>query len=61
MAMKLTTENVRIILMNILNDIDHYGLEGKDAEHNASYVAGALDMANAVIHVIKELGSKDVQ
>lgn len=46
MAMKLTTENVRIILMNILNDMDHYGLEGKDAEHNASYVAGALDMAN---------------
>lgn len=58
MEMRLEKENVRIILMGILNDIDHYGLEGKDAERNASYTAGVLDMANAVIKAIEELGGK---
>lgn len=58
MAMRLEKENVRIILMNIMNDMDHYGLEGKDAEHNASYLAGVLDMANAVIAAIGQLGGK---
>jgi hypothetical protein len=58
MAMRLEKENVRIILMNILNGMELYGCEGKDAEHNSSYVAGALDMANAVIHAIEGLGGK---
>lgn len=58
MAMRLEKENVRIILMNILNDMEHYGLDGKDAEHHASYIAGALDMANAVIEAIGQLGGK---
>lgn len=58
MAMRLETENVRIILMNILNGCEFYGLEGKDAEHIASYTAGAIDMANAVMEMIKELGGK---
>lgn len=58
MAMRLEKENVRIILMDILSDMELYGREGKDAEHNASYVAGALDMANAVIQAIGELGGK---
>ena len=58
MAMRLETENVRIILMNILNDMEHYGVEGKDAEHQSSYIAGALDMANAVIEDIVQLGGK---
>lgn len=58
MAMKLEKENVRIILMNLLNNMEHYGLDGKDAEHNTSYIAGALDMANAVIEAIGQLGGK---
>ena len=58
MAMRLEKENVRIILMNILNDMEHYGIEGKDAEHQSSYLAGVLDMANAVIKAIGELGGK---
>ena len=58
MAMRLETENVRIILMNILNSMEHYGLEEKDAEHHASYISGALDMANAVIEAIGQLGGK---
>lgn len=58
MAMRLETENVRIILMRILDGCEFYGLEGKDAEHIASYTAGALDMANAVMEMIKELGGK---
>lgn len=58
MAMKLEKENVRIILMNLLNTMDHYELDGKDAEHHASYIAGALDMANAVIEAIGQLGGK---
>lgn len=58
MAMRLEKENVRFILMNLLNNMDHYGLEGKDAEHHASYISGALDMANAVIEAIGQLGGK---
>lgn len=58
MAMRLEKENVRIIVMNIMNDVEHYGLEGKDAEHHASYIAGVIDMANAVIEAIGQLGGK---
>jgi hypothetical protein len=58
MAMRLEKENVRIIVMNIMNDVAHYGLEGKDAEHHASYIAGVIDMANAVIEAIGQLGGK---
>lgn len=58
MAMKLEKENVRLIFMEILNDMEHYGLDGKDAEHHAGYIAGALDMANAVIEAIGQLGGK---
>lgn len=57
-ATRLTTENVRIILMNILNNCEFYGCEGKSAENICSYTAGALDMANAVMEMIKELGGK---
>ena len=56
--MRLETENVRIILMNLLNNMELYGLEGKDAEHHASYISGALDMANAVVEAIEQLGGK---
>ena len=56
--MRLETENVCIILMNLLNNMGLYGLEGKDAEHLASYISGALDMANAVIEAIGQLGGK---
>lgn len=58
MAMRLEKENVRIILMNILNGCEFYGQDGKDAEHTSSYVAGVLDMANAVIEAIGQLGGK---
>ena len=56
--MRLEKENVCIILMNLLNDMDLYGAESKEAEHLVSYIAGALDMANAVIEAIKDLGGR---
>lgn len=58
MAMKLKKENVRIILMNLLNTMEFYGLDGKEAEHQSDYIAGALDMANAVMEAIDDLGGK---
>ena len=58
MAMKLEKENVRILFMNLMNNMEHYGLEGKDAEYQSCYIAGALDMADAVIEAIGELGGK---
>lgn len=58
MAMRLEKENVRIILMNILDECDLYGREGKEAEHLASYISGVKDMANAVIEAIGQLGGK---
>ena len=44
--------------MNLINDMEHYGLEGKDAEYQSCYIAGALDMANAVMEAIVGLGGK---
>ena len=58
MAMRLEKENVRIILMSILDDCDLYGREDKEAEHLIDYIAGVKDMANAVIDAIVVLGGK---
>lgn len=58
MAMKLKEENIRIIFMNLLNGMEFYGLEGKDAEYQSCYISGALDMTNAVIEAIGQLGGK---
>lgn len=58
MAMKLEKENVRIIVMNVLDECDLYGREGKDAEHLISYISGVKDMANAVMDAIDSLGGK---
>lgn len=58
MAMRLEKENVRIILGKMLTETDYWGVEGKEAEKNLCYIAGMLDMANAVIQAIEELGGK---
>ena len=58
MAMRLETENVRVIVMTILNDCDMYGREDKEAEHMSSYISGVIDTANAVIDAIVKLGGK---
>ena len=58
MAMRLETENVLIIQNNILDDLEMYELEGKEAEKQLAYIAGIRVMANAVIDAIKQLGGK---
>lgn len=58
MATKLGTDNVRIILSKTLNDMDYWGYEGAEAEKQLCYIAGMIDMANAVIKAIEELGGK---
>lgn len=58
MAMKLTKENVRIILGNILDECDLWDREDKEAEKMLSYIQGVKDMANAVIEAIGQLGGK---
>lgn len=58
MAMRLETENVRIILSNFLDEMSYWECEGKEAEKQLCYIAGAKDMADAVIKTIKELGGK---
>lgn len=55
MAAKLTPENVRIILFEMLVGIDYWGAEGKEAEKDLCYIAGMCDMADAVIKAIEEL------
>lgn len=57
-ALKLEKENVRICLMNLLNGMELYGAEGKEAEQGMAYISGAIDMANAVIQAIEDLGGK---
>ena len=58
MAYKLETENVRIILTNVLNEMDYWGIYDKEAEKQLCYIAGVKDMANAVIDAIVKLGGK---
>ena len=58
MAMKLEKENVRIILGNILDDVELWETEGKEAEKQLAYISGLRDMANAVIEAIGQLGGK---
>lgn len=54
MARELTAENVRIVMMDILSDMSYWEYEGKEAEKLLYYIAGARDMADAVIKRIKE-------
>ena len=54
--MKLRKENVRIILENILNDVELWAAEDKEAEKQLAYIAGLRDMENAVMEAIDELG-----
>ena len=56
MTIRLETENVRLILSEVLNNLDYFGVDGKEAEKQLCYIAGANDMANAVIKAIVELG-----
>lgn len=58
MAYKLTSDNVRIILSKMLNEIEYWMSDGKDAEKDLCYIAGMNDMANAVIKAIEELGGR---
>lgn len=58
MAMKLEKENVRIILGKILDDVELWATEGKEAEKQLAYISGLRDMANAVMDAIGELGGK---
>ena len=54
--MKLNEKDVRIILGNILDDVECWEAEGKEAEKQLAYIAGLRDMANAVIGTIDRLG-----
>lgn len=58
MAMKLEKENVRIILGNILDDVECWDAEGKEAEKQLAYIAVLRDIANAVIEAIGKLEGK---
>ena len=58
MAMRLEKENVRIILGNILADVELWDFTDKEAEKQLAYIAGLRDMATAVIEAIGQLGGK---
>lgn len=57
-ANKLTAEKVNIILKQFLTELDYWQLEGKEAEKQLCYIAGANDIANAVIRAIEDLDRK---
>ena len=58
MAMRLEKENVRIIFVNILDDVELWDTDAVKAEKQLAYIAGLRDMANAVIEAIGQLGGK---
>lgn len=58
MEMRLEKENVRFIMKNLLDDMEYWDKEGKEAEKQLAYIAGVLDMTDAVIRAIEDLGGK---
>lgn len=56
MAKQLTKDDVREILLESLYGEDYYPGDGDLARENLAYIAGLVDMANAVIRKITELG-----
>lgn len=56
MEQRLTKDNVREILLESLHGEDFYPGDGELARENLAYIAGLVDMANAVIRKITELG-----
>ena len=51
-SMKLNTDNVRIIMQNLLDDLELWELEGKEAEKQLAYIAGIRAMASATIEAL---------
>ena len=58
MAMRLEKANVMFILSKFLSEMSYWECEGKEAEKQLCYIAGAKDMADAVIKAIEDLGGK---
>lgn len=56
-AYRLTKETVRKIFMDIVIDLPLMA-HCEEAEETLHFIAGAFDMANAVIKAIEELGGK---
>lgn len=56
MAMRLEIENVRYLEHQVLDNLDYWEPEDKTAEKTLTYIAGVVDMADAVMKAIKELG-----
>ena len=56
MAQRLTKDNVREILLESLCGEDYYPGDGELAREDLAYIAGLVDMANAVIRKITEMG-----
>lgn len=56
MPYKMTTEAVRIAAFDLLNTLDYWPTDGEEAKTDLAYIAGALDMAHAVIKLIETHG-----
>ena len=56
MAMKLTTENVNILEVRMLDELGYWDHEDKEGGKLLAYIAGIHDTANAVRKAIRELG-----
>ena len=54
-VMKLKAEDVRFIMQNLLDDVEYWDREGKDAEKQLAYIAGVMDTAEAVMRAIEDL------
>lgn len=57
-SIKFEKENVRIAALDLLNDLELYGAENEEAKELCCYVSGVLDMTNAVMRAIEDLGGK---
>ena len=56
MEKQLTKNDVREILLKKLTSEDYYPGDGDLAKESLAYLSGLVDMANAVIQKITELG-----
>ena len=58
MGMRLEKENVSNVMKNLLDGVEYWDHCENEAEKRLAYIAGVLDMTDAVIRAIEDLGGK---
>lgn len=59
MKRMISTDDVLSIISNIIDEVDLFGLDPKDAETTCNYIAGIVDVKHTLIKWIEEGGDRN--